>query len=76
MKLGLPYQGINKGMGVVDTPSTYSASMNNVRPRDVLEGRLRLGQRPGLAKWSTDQIGGAEQPVVAIISISYAESPS
>ena len=76
MKISLPLQGINKGLSVVDVPGVHSAYMNNVRARDVLEKRVRLGQRPGLAKWSTDQVGGEEQPVVAICSVSYTESPS
>lgn len=45
--------------------------MNNVRPVDVLERQLRLGQRPGLDKWgSGTQIGAAEQPVVAVCLVS------
>jgi hypothetical protein len=69
-KLPLPIKGLNKGITVSVTPSEYSTNMNNVRPRDVLEGRIRLGQRPGLAKWSTDQVGATEQPVVALCSVS------
>jgi hypothetical protein len=72
----MPYRGINKGVPVDKIPTEYSPHMDNVRPRDVLEGRIRMGQRPGLGKWSTDQIGGAEQPVVAMISVSFVESPS
>ena len=63
-------KGINKGLPVNTTPSEFSSYMNNVRPTDVLEGRIRLGQRPGLKKWSATQIGAAEQPVVAICSVS------
>lgn len=45
--------------------------MNNVRPRDVLENRLRLGQRPGLDKWSNGtQVGSSEQPVVALTIVA------
>lgn len=69
----LPIKGINKGLPVNTTPSEYSSYMNNVRPTDVLEGRLRLGQRPGLKKWSDTQIGGVENPVVAICSVSTVE---
>ena len=69
-KLPLPIKGINRGITVSVTPSEYSTNMNNVRPRDSLENRIRLGQRPGLTKWSTDQVGGIEQPVVDIISVS------
>ena len=69
-KLALPIKGLNKGIAVSVTPQEYSTNMNNVRPRDVLEGKIRLGQRPGLAKWSTDQVGDSTQPVVAITSVS------
>ncbi len=45
--------------------------MNNVRPIDTLERRLRLGQRPGLDKWGAGtQIGAAEQPVVAMVIVA------
>jgi len=48
--------------------------MNNIRPRDALENRLRIGQRPGLDKWGAgNQIGGAEQPVVAICVVNSVE---
>ena len=69
--LPIPIKGINKGLSVVSVPSEYSSNMNNVRPRDVLEGKMRLGQRPGLKKWGAGTlIGGANQPVVAICSVS------
>jgi len=66
----LPLQGISKGTSSDNPLPGYSEYMNNVRARDVLEKKIRLGQRPGLDKWSTDQVGAAEQPVVAICSIS------
>lgn len=66
-ELPIPLQGINKGSRESDPQANYSSNMNNVRPRDVLEKRIRLGQRPGLARWgSGTQIGATEQPVVAI----------
>jgi len=70
IKLPLPIKGINKGLTVAVTPQEYTTNINNVRPRDVLQQRVRLGQRPGLAKWSEDQVGGTEQPVVWITSVS------
>ncbi len=69
-KFGLPIKGINKGLAVSDVYQEYSPKMNNVRIKDVLASRLRLGQRPGLAKWSATQIGSVENPVVAICSVS------
>jgi len=73
--LPLPLRGINKGVAVCVTPSEYASLMNNIWPRDVLETRLRLGQRPGSAKWGgEDQIGGAEQPVVSMCVVSTVTS--
>ena len=48
--------------------------MNNVRPTDTYERRIRLGQRPALDKWSDDQIGAAEQPVVYMTFVSSIAS--
>jgi len=48
--------------------------MNNVRPTDTYERRIRLGQRPALDKWSDDQIGDAEQPVVYMTFVSSIAS--
>ena len=70
-KLGLPIKGINKGTAVDDVYEQYSPRMNNVRARDVLAGRIRIGQRPGLSKWGAGTlIGAVEQPVVAMCVVS------
>ncbi len=67
----LPYRGINRGAVVDKQPQGTSGYMNNIRPRDALENRLRIGQRPGLDKWGAgNQIGGAAQPIVAICVVS------
>ena len=51
--------------------NSSSQSLKNVRPQEVLTGRLRGGQRPGLDKWGAGvQIGGAEQPVVAMCVVA------
>ena len=73
MNIPVPYRGINKGVAVSTPLNEYSSNMNNVRMRDVLEGRARIGQRPALIKWSTDQVGSSTQPVVAICSVSAVE---
>lgn len=71
IELAAPIKGIFKGFPLDKSPNLTSAYMNNVRPRDVLEGRMRIGQRPGLDKWGAGtQIGSAEQPVVMILSVS------
>jgi len=69
-KLPLPIKGLNRGITVALTPTEYTTNINNVRPKDVLENRFRMGQRPGLKKWSTDRVGGDNQPVIEIVSVS------
>jgi len=73
-EFALPYKGISKGTIVDKQPSATSGYMNNIRPRDVLENRLRIGQRPGLDKWGDgDQIGGDSCSVVAICSVTIID---
>jgi hypothetical protein len=75
IKFGLPVKGVNKGAPHSEVYQEYSPHMSNVRVRDVLAGRLRLGQRPGLAKWGAGtQVGGDAQPVVAMCTIATVES--
>jgi len=74
IEFGLPIKGFSEGFPVENQPANTSGSMNNVRPTDVLEGRIRLGQRPPLDKWGAGTlIGGAEQPVVAMCIVSSIE---
>ena len=71
IRIQAPLKGIFKGSASGDLPSLTSEYMNNVRPRDVLENKIRLGQRPGLDKWGAGtQIGADAQPVVFMISVS------
>ena len=50
---------------------TTSPDMNNMRVYDTLDNRARGGQRAGLDKWGAgNQIGAAEQPVVAMCVVS------
>ena len=74
MEIPLPIKGVAKGLLVEKSEPMTSGNMNNCRPRDVLENRVRLGQRPGIDKWGDgDQVGGAAQPVVAICSVASVE---
>lgn len=67
----LPLEGIVKGMPPGKEIKASSEYMNNVRPFDVLEKKIRIGQRPALDKWGAGTlIGAAEQPVVAMCSVS------
>uniref|UniRef100_A0A6M3J059 Uncharacterized protein n=1 Tax=viral metagenome TaxID=1070528 RepID=A0A6M3J059_9ZZZZ len=66
----LPVFGVSRIITVEKEPAKYSGYMNNIRPTDVLESKIRLGQRPGLDKWSSTQIGSAENPVVALCCVN------
>ena len=72
MELLPPIKGLFRGTLLGHAPALTSESMNNVRPRDSLEKRLRIGQRPGLDKWGNgDLIGGdSNYPVVALLRVS------
>jgi hypothetical protein len=71
MEITPPIQGVMKGLNPNMSLPAYSEYMNNVRPIDVLERRIRIGQRPGLDKWGAGTlIGAAEQPVVAMCTVS------
>ena len=69
-EFALPIRGINYGFLIDKTPLEYSGFMDNVRARDVLENRIRLGQRPGLEKAYTQQIAGISAPIVAVCSVT------
>lgn len=73
IELPPPIQGISKGVPIDKESPATSGYISNVRPTDTLEGRIRLGQRPGLDKWSDDQIGNVEQPIIAMCFVSAVE---
>lgn len=74
MELPFPFSGLHEGLAAEKQPPATSQQLSNVRPFDVEEGRARGGQRPGLEKAYTTQIGG-EYPVlhISIISTTYIE---
>lgn len=75
MVLHFPFSGLHKGGLPSSQPQHTSPKLLNVRPYH--KGRLRGGQRPGKAKWGGgDQIGGEDQPVVAMCVVATVESPS
>ena len=66
-----PVRGLFRGTLVGHAPALTSEDMNNVRPIDTLEKRIRIGQRPGLDKWGNGtQVGAAENPVVAMCFVN------
>jgi hypothetical protein len=74
MKLRFPIKGLNTGLALEDQPPTTSPSLQNVRAFDISEERIRGGQRPGLKKAYTTQVGG-EHPVLAMVTITTTYIP-
>lgn len=71
MRLPFPYKGVDKGRAAHQQSPEVSPDMNNMRLFDTLDNRARGGQRSGLDKWGDgDLIGAAQQPVVAMCTVS------
>jgi len=66
----MPIMGVSEALPLDKENPTHSSHMNNVRPFDTLERRVRVGQRPGQDKKYAQQLGGGS-PVVAIIAVTY-----
>ncbi len=69
MELPLPIKGYDVGEPVKKQSPSTSPSMKNIRPFDAEEERKRLGQRPGLKKAFTTQVGG-DHPIIRIVQIA------
>jgi len=65
-----PIKGINRGVPADRPMAVSSEYMNNVRPVDVSEKRIRIGHHPGLDKWSTTKVGDAEIPVCSMCTVA------
>ena len=72
LTLPFPLEGINKNAAASTQPPATSPAMLNVRPCDVMENRIRGGQRPGLKKQYPVCIG-TDKPVVAIGTVTIVE---
>ena len=69
-----PIKGKHVGFGTEVQPGFTTPRINNMRPYNTQGSRLMGGQRLPLDKWGNgDQIGAAEQPVVAMCTISSVE---
>jgi hypothetical protein len=66
----IPLKGVNYSYPLDKQDAGTSAYMNNIRPFDTLERRIRIGQRPGLDKMYTQQIGGTAAPIVALHTVT------
>jgi hypothetical protein len=70
-RVQFPLLGINKGRVTSQQPFMTAPRMSNARLYDVLDGRARGGQRPGLTPWGDGvQVGAADNPVVAMCVVS------
>lgn len=69
MELGFSIHGLHEGLSTEKQPPTTSPFLKNVRPVDIEEERTRGGQRPGLVKAYSTQVGGAH-PVLLMVSIA------
>jgi hypothetical protein len=73
-EVSIPIQGINKAFAVEMQSPTTCGDMLNVRPKDVLERRVRIGKRPGMAKAYSQQISSnINFPVVRLLQIITVE---
>lgn len=70
MELNFPIQGLHLGFPTSKQPQNTSPKLNNVRPYDTLDNRVRGGQRPGLSQKYTDQISEIAYPIVAMCSVT------
>jgi len=64
-----PIRGIHRGLPADKPAPNTSEYMDNMRAIGV-GGRILIVQRPGLGKWSTDQVGDEENPVVAMCTVA------
>lgn len=69
----IPIRGVSEALSVDSAAPLTSGYMNNVRATDVLEQRIRIGQRPGQDKVFEEQVGGASKPIVLITTISIMD---
>ncbi len=71
--VNLPLKGFSEILPLESQEVATSGYLSNVRPRDVLEKRMRVGQRPGLKKAYSQQIGGVALPIVALLSVTTVD---
>lgn len=69
-ELNFPIRGLHKGFPTSKQPADTSPDLNNVRPYDTLDSRIRGGQRPGLSQKYTQQIALTAYPIIAMCSVT------
>ncbi len=71
VELQFPIKGKSEITAAAKQPQLTSPHINNVRPQDVAENRIRGGQRPGLDKRYSQRIGDdANYPVVVLLAVT------
>ena len=75
LRLYFPLRGLSRTLAFRETPPLTTQLCQNVRLVDVSKERSRGGQRPGLVKAYTTQVGGA-YPIIKMVSVTttYMES--
>jgi hypothetical protein len=68
MKIPYPIEGLSEGRATVEQELRTSFSLQNTRPYDVSDERIRGGQRPGTALAYTTQVVG-DFPVIKMLSV-------
>ena len=71
MILGFPIKGIFLGLQSSKQIPDTSRDLNNVRP--FFDGRAVGGQRDGMDKVYSQQIGGQAAPIVAMCSVTVVD---
>ncbi len=73
--LKFPVRGINKSRLPDEQPEATSPDINNVRPFDIADDRVRGGQRAGMVKRYSERVSGvsAPAPIVAMCEVSVTE---
>lgn len=73
VEIALPLKGYSEGLQPHQQEPGTCQYCQNIRPRDVLDNRLRLGQRPGLKKAYSQQIGGVAAPITILLSVTTVD---
>ena len=76
MKIYFPFSGLDRTFSNEETRELMSPIMMNVRGKDVVEDRVRGGQRPGLDKFSDTQIGSESILLMKQINTTYLSPES
>ena len=73
MDILFPFRGYHKGLGAEKQPANTTPYIQNMRVIDIQDNRFRGGQRPGLQKAYSQQIGGAANPTIWIGFITVVD---